>query len=123
MHIYYFEKLEVWQLSRILVKKVYQLSKHLPDDEKFGMISQIRRAGISITSNLAEGGSRTSGKEQSRFTEIAFGSLMEVLNLLMIAVDLEYLRQDDLDQVRPAIGEIGNKLSRLRESQMRKDSK
>lgn len=88
------------------------------------MTSQIRRAGISITCNLAEGSSRITGKDQARFTEIAYGSLLEVLNLLIAAVDLEYIRQHELDNLRPLVEEIGNKLNRLRESQLRKgDSK
>mgnify|MGYP003488007742 CR=1 FL=1 len=120
MRLYYFEKLDVWQLGRNLIKNVYQLSKKLPNDERFGMISQMRRAGISINCNLAEGGSRTSGKEQARFTEIAFGSLMELLNLLITAVDLEYLPQEDIDSITPLINDIGNKLTRHRESQLRK---
>ena len=124
MHLYSFEKLDVWQLSRRLVKQVYQLSKKFPDDERFNMTSQIRRAGTSITCNLAEGSSRITGKDQARFTEIAYGSLLEVLNLLITAVDLEYIRQNDLEMFRPSVEEIGNKLNRLRESQLRKgDSK
>lgn len=123
MHLYSFEKLDVWQIGRTLVKQIYQLSKQFPDDEKFNMISQIRRAGISITCNLAEGSSRITGKGQARFTEIAYGSLLETLNLLITAVDLEYIRQQELDSLRPLVEEIGNKLNRLRESQLRKDDR
>ena len=121
MKQYHFEKLEVWQKSRILIKCIYQISKDFPADERFGMTQQIRRAGISITCNLAEGTSRMTGKEQARFSEIAFGSLMEVLNLLIIAVDLEYLSDDLLIQTRPLIDEIGNKINALRETQNKRN--
>ena len=68
MRVYSFEKLEVWQLARKLTANIYKISKIFPEDEKFGLTSQIRRAAISITSNIAEGSSRQTGKEQARFT-------------------------------------------------------
>ena len=71
-----FEKLDVWQKARTYVKIIYQLTESFPDNEKFGWISQLRRASISIVSNIAEGTSRSSLKDQIRFTEIAYGSAM-----------------------------------------------
>ncbi|NUO02982.1 MAG: four helix bundle protein, partial [Saprospiraceae bacterium] len=68
------------QCGRLLIKGIYQLSQIFTSDEKFGMTQQIRRACISITCNIAEGSSRHSGKDQARFTEIAYGSLLEALN-------------------------------------------
>jgi four helix bundle protein len=120
MRLYSFEKLEVWNLSRKLTKNIYRISSKFPSEEKFGLVSQIRRAIISVTSNIAEGSSRKSGKEQARFSEIAFGSLMEVLNQLIAAKDLEFISEEDADKQRPLIEEIGNKLNKLRESQLRK---
>ncbi len=120
MRLYSFEKLEVWNLSRKLTKNIYRISSKFPPEEKFGLVSQIRRAIISVTSNIAEGSSRKSGKEQARFSEIAFGSLMEVLNQLIAAKDLEFISEEDADKQRPLIEEIGNKLNKLRESQLRK---
>ncbi|TNE68748.1 MAG: four helix bundle protein [Bacteroidetes bacterium] len=120
MKIYSFEKLEVWQRGREMVKAVYQLSGDFPAEEKFSLTQQIRRACTSVTCNLAEGTARYSGRDQARFSEIAFGSLMEVLNLLITAVDLEYISEERLFQQRPLIEEIGNKINALRESQLRR---
>lgn len=120
MHIYSFEKLEAWQLGRALNKQIYKLSKRLPDDEKFGAIAQIRRASLSVTCNLAEGSGRRSGKDQARFSEIAYSSLMEVLNLLIIFVDLEFLNQADLDATRPLIENISRKVSALQSAQLKR---
>jgi four helix bundle protein len=120
MHAYTFEKLEVWQRGRELNKQVYHLSLQLPNDEKFGMTSQVRRASLSVTCNLAEGSGRTKGKEQARFSEIAYGSLVEVLNLLITAVDLKYIHQSDLADIRPLIEEISRKINALRLSQLEK---
>ena len=123
MHAYPFEKLNVWQCGRTLNKHVYNISKRLPDDEKFGLVSQIRRASISVTNNIAEGNARMKGKEQARFSEIAYGSLMEVLNLLIVAVDLHYINQIELQQIRPIIEDVSKKINALRRSQLEKHQK
>ena len=118
MRLYSFEKLDVWKLSRELTKNIYQISTRFPDDEKFGLTSQIRRASISVSSNIAEGSSRKSGIEQARYTEIAFGSLLEILNQLIAANDLEYITEEVINNERSLIEEIGNKLNKLRETQL-----
>ena len=118
MRTYSFEKLNVWKLSRTLVKDIYSLTKTFPPEEQFGLTSQIRRATISISSNLAEGSARISGKEKARFSEIAFGSLMEVLNQLILAQDLGYISEFDILRRRPLIEEIANKINSLRKSQL-----
>jgi four helix bundle protein len=120
MKVFFFEKLDVWQKGRIMVKNVYAISKNFPSDEKFVTTQQIRRACISVTCNLAEGTSRTTGAAQAHFSEIAFGSLMEVLNLLIAAVDLEYISEKELNDQRPLIEEIANKINALRESQLKR---
>jgi four helix bundle protein len=102
--------LEVWQESRELVKDIYVATYHFPPQEKFGLTSQLRRAAISISSNIAEGSSRRSQKDQARFYEIAYGSLIEVLNQLILAQDLEYLNPDRLEAIRPKIDRIGRML-------------
>lgn len=117
MKKYTFEKLDVWQKSRILVKRIYEITKSFPDEEKFGLTSQIRRASISISSNLAEGSSRQSFKDQARFSIISYGSLMEVLNQLILANDLDFISIDKLQETRPLIEEISNKLDKLTKSQ------
>ena len=74
MHIYSFEKLEVWKLARDLCVYIYKLTNTFPPEEKFGLISQMRRANISIASNIAEGSSRMGKKDQSHFYTISFSS-------------------------------------------------
>jgi four helix bundle protein len=118
MHTYSFEKLDAWQKGRILNKEIYLLSQKFPVEERFGITSQIRRACISITCNLAEGSGRSTGKEQARFSEIAFGSLMEVLSLLILCADLGYCLASDLALLRPQIDDIALKISRLRSTQL-----
>ena len=114
MNTYSFEKLDVWQNSRIMVKDVYLVSKSFPKEEQFGLTSQLRRAGISISCNIAEGVSRWSGKEKIRFIEIAYGSLMEVLNCLILAMDLEYMNYDQLELLRLKIDVIAGQLNGLK---------
>lgn len=123
MRKFSFEKLEVWQLSRKLTKTIYEISSEFPEEEKFGLTSQIRRAVISVSSNIAEGTSRQSGIEQARYTEIAYGSLLEVLNQLILASDLEYISIERVNSQRPAIEELVNKLYKLRLSQLNKKKK
>jgi four helix bundle protein len=123
MRKFYFENLDVWQKGRILIKDIYRLSQKFPSEERFGMSSQIRRAVVSINCNIAEGNSRHTGKDQARFTEIAYGSLLETLNLLIVATDLEYLTEPEVLEIRPLIQEIGNKLNALRETQLKRDDK
>ena len=96
------------------------MTRAFPDDEKFGLVSQLRRASISIASNIAEGSSRSTGKDQAHFTQIAFGSLMEVLNQLIIASDLDFIAQEKLDDLRPQIEKLANKLNSLRQTQLKR---
>ncbi len=110
---YSFEKLEVWQLSRKLVKVIYELTSKFPSDEKFNLTSQVRRASVSIVSNIAEGSSRTSLKDQIRFLEIAYGSLMELYTQLYIALDLAYITELEMDSISLLVKEISNKLNAL----------
>lgn len=75
-----FEKLTVWIDSKELVKLIYSVTKTFPQEEKFGLTSQLRRASISVASNLAEGTSRKTNKDKAHFTTISYSSLKEVLN-------------------------------------------
>ncbi len=119
MYTYSFEKLEVWQLSRQLVVEIYKSTSDFPDSEKFGLTNQLRRAIISVASNLAEGTSRKSSKDKANFTQMAFSSLMEVLNQLIIATDLKYLSPDELTHYRTSVDELANKINALRISQLK----
>ena len=123
MFLYSFEKLDVWQKSRSLNAKIYLISKEFPKHEQYSLQSQIRRAVVSISSNIAEGTSRLSYKDKARFTSIAYGSLMEVLSQLLIALDLGYISNTDYTDTRPLIEEIGNKLNSLRKSQIANSNK
>lgn len=116
MYTYSFEKLEVWQRSREFVKAVYLITREFPAEEKFGVNSQLRRSAISVSSNIAEGCTRWSNKDKARFYEIAFGSLMENLNQLIVAHDLNYISETDLAKMRLLIDEIAKKLSALHKS-------
>jgi len=120
MYTYSFEKLDVWKLSRKLVKEVYTITSEFPDEEKFGLVNQTRRAAISIASNLAEGTSRNTSKDKANFSQIAYSSLMELLNQLIISVDLGYLIETKLMTLREQIDEIANKINALRKSQLKK---
>ena len=77
-YLFPFEKLEVWQLAKELILAIYNVSKRFPANEQYGLINQINRAVISVASNLAEGSSRISQKDQAHFSQLAYGSLMEV---------------------------------------------
>ena len=113
---YSFENLEVWQESRKLVKALYLASENFPKEEKYGLTNQIRRAGISVSSNIAEGSNRWSNKDKARFYEIAYGSLMEVLNQLILSNDLGFLKTDKLNELRINIDKISRMLNALYKS-------
>ena len=89
-----FTKLVAWQESHALVLFIYRATKEFPKDELFGLVSQMRRAAVSITSNIAEGFSRTTYREKIQFYTIALGSLTELENQLLVARDVGYLAID-----------------------------
>lgn len=113
-----FEKLNVWQKSKDLAITVYKFTEKFPNEERFGLISQIRRSSISVVSNIAEGTGRNSNKGKARFTEIAFASLMELLNQLIIAYELSFISKDQYESTRKDIEEISRMLNALRKSQL-----
>lgn len=118
-----FEKLEVWQLARVLTKEIYRHTAGFPNEEKFLLVSQLRRAAVSVASNLAEGSTRVSAKDKAHFTTISYSSLMEVLNQLIIAEDLGYLTGETIINMRKAIQILSVKLSNLKTSQLKNMSK
>jgi four helix bundle protein len=113
MYTFSFERLEVWNKSRFLTKKIYTITKNFPDSEKFGITGQLRRAIISVCSNIAEGSSRKSNKDQVHFYNIAFSSLMETLNQLIICNDLEYIDAQSLSELRKEIHPISAMINNL----------
>ena len=96
-------KLRIWVKSIELTKKVYELTKTLPDDEKYGLISQIRRCSVSISSNIAEGAGRESVKEFKYFLSIANGSSFELYTQLIIALELDYIKKKDFEIIEDNI--------------------
>src|SRR2546423_4982730 len=117
-HVYPFEKLRVWQNARDLIKGVYRNTKAYPRNEVYGLISQTNRAAVSVAANLAEGSSRMSRKDQTHFSQIAYGSLMELACLLIVAVDLEILSADHEAKLREEIEAISRQLNALRAAQL-----
>jgi four helix bundle protein len=117
-HAYPFEKLRVWESARQLARNVYGLTRSFPRAEICGLTSQINRAAISVAANLAGGSARTSRKDQAHFSQIAYGSLMELACLLIIAVDVEYLSAATETKVREQIEEVSRQLNALRNAQL-----
>ncbi len=97
------QKLDVYHFSQVFVMEFYKLSKCLPDSKKFGMVSQIRRAALSVHLNIAEGASRKSEIERKRFYEISRSSIVEMDAALNIANGLEYLINYDVSKVGEAM--------------------
>lgn len=117
---YAFENLNAWKEARKLVVSVYQLLDGFPRFEKYALCDQIRRSIVSVPSNLAEGSGRISPKEQLHFYEISYGSLMEAYNQLILATDLRYIGEDNLDNLRPQIDTVARMLNGLRASLIKK---
>jgi S23 ribosomal protein len=113
---YSFEKLEVWNDARNLVKMIYLHTNNFPERERFGLSSQMQRAVVSIVSNIAEGVSRNSVKEKIRFVELAYGSLMELYCQLYVSVDLDYLTPNTFTLIKAEIDKIANKANALKRS-------
>ena len=111
---YDYTQLDVYKESKALVMSVYALIKLFPKEEQYALCDQLRRAVISIPSNIAEGSGRRSSKEQVHFLEIAYGSLREVSCQMDIACDLEYISKDDFNRVNIQVNKIGAMISGLR---------
>lgn len=111
---YSYKNLEAYKESKTLVKQVYTLLKQFPREEQYALCDQLRRAVISVPSNIAEGSGRTSAKDQAHFFEMAFGSLMEVDCQIDIAQDLSYVSLDEHEEVTVQISKVAALLSGMR---------
>lgn len=111
MHQYSFEKLDIWKLSIKLASQIYLLTETLPNDEKYGLSSQLKRASTSISTNIAEGVCRFTNKEKSRFIEIAYGSAIEVMSHLLLTHELNLINDNQLGEFRLKVNELTNKLN------------
>lgn len=118
--MYSFEKLQVWKDIRSMIKDVYELTATLPEIEKFGLVMQMRRAAISVSSNLAEGSSRTSPKDQAHFYQISYSSMMELLSQLIVSYDLKYITESSYSALRQDIEGITYKLNSLRSTALKR---
>jgi four helix bundle protein len=112
--MYAFERLETWNLSIDLTVRIYEHTDQFPPKEQYGLSQQVRRAAVSISSNLAEGSGRISKKDQAHFFNIAYSSLMEVLNQLIIANKIGYLEAERLASMRARIEMLSKKIAALR---------
>jgi four helix bundle protein len=110
--------LDVWKKSMDLVESIYSLSKSFPDDEKFGLTNQIRRASVSIPSNISEGAARKSDKEFVQFLYIALGSLSELETQYLIAVRLKYITENK--EIDNTINEVKKMIVGLRNYLLKK---
>ncbi|GMN10684.1 four helix bundle protein [Croceitalea sp. MTPC9] len=102
--------MEIWKDSRVLVKEIYILTKNLPETEKYGLVSQINRAVISIPANIAEGCSKYSQKDFVRFLQISLGSSYELETHIILCQDLEFINQN---VASPIIGNIQSLQKRI----------
>jgi len=106
-------KFIVWQKSHELVLKVYEITKDFPKDEMFGLVSQLRRASVSIPSNIVEGKARGSNKDYKRFLLMSRGSLEELKYQLLLSRDLKYIEDDTYDSIIAITAEVGKMLNKL----------
>jgi four helix bundle protein len=110
------QKLDIYQVSKLFVLECYKLSKALPTEEKFGMVSQIRRAALSVHLNISEGASRKSETERKRYYEIARGSIIEIDAALDIASMLEYVNTINIEELGHLLTRCFQMLTRLIEA-------
>jgi four helix bundle protein len=122
VEVFGYRKLLVYQKSRDYVAMIYKLLRKFPTEERFALCDQLRRAAISITSNIAEGMGRFSDKEKIHFLEIAFGSLYETMSQIELALVFNYITQEEFDDLEKNVVEIAKMLSGLRNSIMSKNA-
>ena len=108
-----FRKLKIWEQGIEIVKQIYKLAEKLPAEEKFGLRSQIKRAAISVPSNIAEGASRNSEIEFKRFLEIAIGSLFELETQIVIIQELVLISSEELEDIFELILKEGKMINGL----------
>ena len=122
MEVFGYRKLIAYQKAKEVVKKTYKLLKKFPPEERYAMCDQLRRASISVTSNIAEGVNRFSVKDKAHFIEIAYGSLMEVSSQFEVAEELSYITTADRQNMDVLIEEDARLLSGLLNSYKPSDS-
>ena len=108
-----YRDLEVWQLSMTLVEEVFAVCARLPDGQRFGLVSQLQRAAVSVPSNIAEGHAKRSGKDYPRHLKIAAGSLAELETQLELCVRLDFVKRDEIRSAWNCAQRVAWMLSRL----------
>ena len=119
MKIFSFEKLKVWQKALELSEFIYIVTQGFPDEERFGLKSQMRRCSVSIISNISEGSGRRSGKDKARFTEMAYSSALELMNQTILSEKLNFVSSKDYGKTRMDLTEITAMLDALHKSQLK----
>ena len=105
--------LRVWQQSIEMVTSIYLITKAFPKDELFGLVSQMRRAAVSVPSNIAEGYARGSDKEKLHFLRISSGSMSEIETQLLLSLNLGYVSQEDFDELSEIVTSVWKQLNAL----------
>lgn len=111
----HYKELQVWQKGMALAKIVYQLTKRFPDSERFGLTSQMRRAAVSVPSNIAEGQARHGTREFLQFLSHASGSLAELETQVLLSIELGFCKQPDVAQLNACIEELQKMLAAIRQ--------
>jgi four helix bundle protein len=117
-----FQDLIAWQESHKFVLSVYKITKEYPSDERFGLVNQSRRAAVSVSSNIAEGFGRFSGKDKHHFYTMAKTSLAELQNQLIVARDLNYIREESFASMNSQANRVGGLIKGLMRSSVRTSS-
>ncbi len=116
MEFFGYRNLVAYIKAREVVRNVYRLVKHFPAEEQFALSNQMRRAAVSITSNIAEGMTRYSNKDKVHFLEISYGSLMEIMSQLEVAEDQNYISHNEFVNMEALIADVARLLSGLQRS-------
>lgn len=111
-----FYDLDVWRKAIDYASEIYGVTGGFPSDERFGLISQFRRAAVSVSSNIAEGSSRRSDSDFARFIEIAYGSLMETVSQLCIAAKQKFITREEFEKLTQQADDLARMLSGLMKS-------
>ena len=101
-----YRHLLIWQKAFLIAKEIYKLTELFPKEERYGLISQLRRAGVSVVSNIAEGFSRKTEKEKIQFAVIAFGSAAEIETQLLLAKELQFATKEEFEKTEHLVLEV-----------------
>lgn len=109
-----FYELDVWRKSIDYADMIYDVTRTFPDDERFGRTSQLRRAAVAVSSNIAEGSGRSTDPDFARFVEIAYGSLMETVSQLCVSLRQKLIAREQFEAITTLADELARMLSGLR---------